>query len=97
MLIFFILFYHYCNTLNIFKKYEISEKSGMDERPIKTNDLIIEKIPEMIIKKKLLDFLESDKHNIFEKVDKINEFYGNNIPEPIDISKGGLFKDWDSE
>jgi hypothetical protein len=91
----------------MFKNYKFQEKlviygkSGNDERLEHNEMLVINDIEMKILleinkKKKLLDFLQSNQ-NIHDKIDKINEFYRNNIPKQIDLSKGGLFKDWDFE
>jgi hypothetical protein len=80
----------------MFNNNKLPEKLGNDERPIKNNDVEIKRIIELNEKKKVLDFLQSNQKSIYDKIDKINEFYGNS-PTQIDLSKGGLFKDWDFE
>ena len=89
-----VTFLIFCYLL-MFNNCKFPEKSGNDERPL-INDIEIKRIIELNEKKKLLDFLQSDKKSIYDKIDKINEFYGNS-PKQIDLSKGGLFKDWDNE
>jgi hypothetical protein len=91
----------------MFKNYKfqkntvINSKSGNDERfehneILVINDIEMKLLLEINDKKKVLDFLQSNQKSIFDKIDKINEFYGNS-PKQIDLSQGGLFKDWNFE
>jgi len=93
--------------LFMFKNYKfqkntvINSKSGNDERfehneILVINDIEMKLLLEINYKKKVLDFLQSNQKSIFDKIDKINEFYGNG-PKQIDLSQGGLFKDWNFE
>ena len=87
----FILFLY----LFMFKNIKLNERLGNDERSI-INEIEMKRIFEINEKKKVLAFLQLNEKSIYEKIYKINEFYGYS-PKQIDLSKGGLFKDWDSE
>ncbi len=47
----------------------------------------------LVEKKILLNHLISDNISVHDKINKINNFYGNS-PKPINILNGGLLDDW---
>lgn len=83
------------------KNIALNSKSGNYNRfenneILVINDIEMKLLFEINEKKKVLDFLQSNQKNIFDKMDKINEFYRNG-PKQMDLSQGGLFKDWNFE
>jgi hypothetical protein len=81
-------------SLFVLNNYKSKETSGNDERYPTEEKITIKKFIENNQKKILLDYLKSDKVSIFYKIDTINIYYGNNIPKPFNLSKGGLLDDW---
>lgn len=80
-----------------FKKDNSKGVLGNDNRfPPVTEENLMPKIVENYKKKILLDYLSSDSVNIYYKIKAINMFYGNN-PKPLNLTGGGLFKDWNFE
>jgi hypothetical protein len=76
-------------------KYQIS--SGNDDRyPVSEEKITIEKIVENYHKKNLLDYLQSNKISIHDKINKLNEFYGNG-PQSPNLLSGGLQDEWNNE
>jgi len=57
--------------------------------------LKLTKFKENIEKKHLLIFLQSNDVSTFDKVEKINDYYNNNLLKPGKLFNGGLLKDWD--
>ena len=74
-------------------KYEIS--SGNDDRYPIIEEKTIEKIVENYRKKQLLDYLQSNKISIYDKINKINELNGNGPQSPNLLS--GLEDEWNNE
>jgi hypothetical protein len=76
-----------------------NSNSGNDMRFIENNDkeseLQINQIKKYIDKKKLLDNLMNNNINILSKLTLIDEYKELNYLS--NITKGGLFKDWDNE
>jgi len=80
-----------------FRNYKFQERLGYDERfPLTEDKTLIKKIIENHEKKELLVYLNSENVSIFDKINKISEFYGN-MPKPMNISSGGLLDDWNFE
>jgi hypothetical protein len=78
------------NNNNKNNKHTIT--SGNDERPNYVNNkLTIKKIYINFEKKQLLNYLQSDKISVF---DKINIISVNKTPKPINVLNGGLLNDW---
>ena len=75
----------------------LKDRFGYDERFSLTEDkTLIKNIVENYQKKELLEYLQSNKTNIIDKLNKIQIFYGNN-PKQVNLSSGGLLDDWNFE
>jgi len=80
--------------LFVFKNYEFQDKLGNDERfPIIEDKILTKKIIENHQKNELLNYLKLNSVSTYDKINKINYFYGN-MPKPINILNGGLLDDW---
>ena len=78
--------------LFVSQNYKKKIKSGKDERLIiNVEKISIQQINEMLEKKKLLDFLQSNKIGVNDKINKIKETNNTKLP---DITKGGLLDAW---
>ena len=82
----------------VFKNYKSKEMLGNDERfPLIQDKSLMPKVVENFQKKELLDYLSSENVTLINKINAINMYYGTNTVKPINLTNGGLLKDWDFE
>jgi hypothetical protein len=75
--------------LFVFKTYKSQCGLGYDERyPLIENKSALDKIIDNLEKKELLNYLQSNKINTLDKINKINEFYKNDNVRPANLLHG---------
>jgi len=86
------------NSSTLHKKN--NNNDGWDERFLymKRDDVMLNKIDGYNRKMDLLRFLQNNSNNIWEKIKRIEySDFEKQSPYLPDISRGGLFHDWDTE